>query len=83
MEGPKIQSWLKVSHDLPSPSSYWLLGDPSSNSQLPIFGIQGAGVSARESEDLHKATPSLGGIFNGLVGRATVKIPGLSSFNQE
>lgn len=56
VEGPKTQPWLKMSHDLPFPSSYWLLGDPSFNTQLPIFGIQGAGVGAGESEDLHKAT---------------------------
>lgn len=81
MEGPKTQSWLKVSRDLPSPSTYWLLEDPFFNTQLPIFGIQGAGVSARESEDLHRATASLGGIFHGLAGQTTVIITGLSPFH--
>ena len=70
MEGPETQPFLRVSHNVPSASSYWLLGVPPFNTQLPLFVIQGAGVSARGSEDLHRDIGSLGGIFNDLVGQA-------------
>lgn len=89
-QGRRTLQWKgpKHNHVLKSLMIYHLLhhtgfSDPSFSTQLPVFGIQGAGVSARGSEDLHRDTASLGGIFNGLVGPATAIITGLSSFHQE
>lgn len=79
--GPEAQPFLRVSHDVPSPSSYQLRGVPSFNTHLPLFVIQGAGVSARGSEGLHRDIASLGDIFNGLVGQTAAIITGLSSFH--
>lgn len=81
VEGPKTQAFLRVSHGVPSLSTYWFLGVPSFNTQLPLFMMQGARVSARGSEDLHRDIASLGGIFNGLVCQTAAIITRLSSFH--